>query len=452
MVTYHNYPTSEEKKRHAEDLIRAARSSMMSKEQFLFYSQIAFGLKIELSNIGTMGTDGEKLYIDPQFVCGADPEFLDQKEELTKVLHQNGVISDEDYDKHLESLKVFYKKKTQEELVFVLLHEIRHVTQSTISRGKFLDKDLVQLASDYQINNKLCVELHNSVGQAKKQLPILNACLTDDKYFKTVQDSLVEWTMEEIYLDLLKEKDKQTGKGKGSSFDVHFEISEEQAEIIKSSVITAARLAGNKGTPQDITNLVDSWTKPKIKWHRLLDRTLKSFNIKDLNYQQPNARSWPLTSNLRASGVIDGRQYYVQPSYTKEETINILLAFDMSGSINNDIKIKILSEVAGILKQFQSPNLHILCWDTEVHNYQTFTSTALSDIKNYKLKGGGGTEVNCIFNYMKDNSINVDQVVVFTDGYFFSEPKLKAVKNPLWVIFDNKAFKVSKGKVVHYED
>ena len=46
----------------------------------------------------------------------------------------------------------------------------------------------------------------------------------------------------------------------------------------------------------------------------------------------------------------------------------------------------------------------LFCFDTEVPT-QTFTEQNLEEIKEYELAGGGGTEFDCCFDYMKEEGI-----------------------------------------------
>ena len=39
------------------------------------------------------------------------------------------------------------------------------------------------------------------------------------------------------------------------------------------------------------------------------------------------------------------------------------------------------------------------------------------EISEYELAGGGGTMFECMFEFLKDNDIQPDKLVVFTDGY-----------------------------------
>lgn len=460
----HGYKTSQEKCDKALEMMRVARINMIQggdKSQ-PFYAALALNLQLKVAPIGTMATNGVDLIFDPEFVMGADPLFLKQHEDWVKSLEDAGVISHDETDNMKVQRSKFFAKKSIEELVFVITHEVRHCVNEHMIRGKHLDHSLFNKAGDYNINNRLAFELYGGIEQAKRSLPIFHSCLHDEKYCSHNSDksSYEEWISEAIYQDLLKEQQenekngKQSGSGIGKgSFDQHAEISEEQAEKLKDVVIAAAQQSGDK-CPSDVRKLVNDWTKPQIKWHNLLDRSLKNQNIHDYDYSNPHTRSWVVTDSLRQSGMITNNQYYVQPSYTREQTIEVCVWIDTSGSISDEVKRQFLGECSGVLKQFNNVKLHLACWGTEVINYQVIDHAGLSDLKTYKLHDGGGTQLECVADFIEKEKINCMNQVILTDGHFFGEdptPRFKKFKNTILVIFGNPDYTSNHGRVVHYE-
>ena len=41
----------------------------------------------------------------------------------------------------------------------------------------------------------------------------------------------------------------------------------------------------------------------------------------------------------------------------------------------------------------------------------------MGEFMEYELAGGGGTDFDCVFDYMKENGITPKKHVMFTDGY-----------------------------------
>jgi predicted metal-dependent peptidase len=61
--------------------------------------------------------------------------------------------------------------------------------------------------------------------------------------------------------------------------------------------------------------------------------------------------------------------------------------------------------------------LDLWCFDTAVYGYQQFTGDNADEIMEYKCKGGGGTDFDVNYEFMKENDINPKRFIMFTDGY-----------------------------------
>jgi len=471
----HHFETSEEKKRLCRDMISVAKVRLLSKNTTRFYSILAMNMNVKMCNIGTIATDGKTLYVDPQFICGADPEYLEHKNAINKVYHELGMISDEEFVEITENLKRWYHKKSLDEVVALIVHEVRHTLgATTIRKMSKPTKELINLysfASDFLINGRIAYELCGNGGsksieeiikQFKKDYPIFEQACIDEKYYKIENNRFVEWTVDEVYEDLLKKrKQKQEGdgggsdEGEGKSFDVHLDITEEQAEKIKGLVIQAASGMQAGDIPSDIKIAVDNWTKPQIKWTTFLDRSLKSQIIHDYDYSKPAARSFMLTKNLRKKGYLTNKQHMIVPSMVTQDTLEVMLVFDSSGSIYGSqwTLSKILGEAAGIIKQFPNGKVHVCCFDTKVHNYQVFDSASLEDLKSYSIQGGGGSSITCVGEMIRDNKIVLNSMVVFTDLEIDCDWSLfNHIKNSVWVVFNRPDLNAPMGKTIHYKE
>jgi predicted metal-dependent peptidase len=102
---------------------------------------------------------------------------------------------------------------------------------------------------------------------------------------------------------------------------------------------------------------------------------------------------------------------------TNEDTIDVSVAIDMSGSISDKMAKDFLSEVKGIMDEYQDFKLDLWCFDTQVYNYAKFTSDNADEIMSYEVKGGGGTDFDANFEYMKENDIEPKRFIMFTDMY-----------------------------------
>jgi predicted metal-dependent peptidase len=83
----------------------------------------------------------------------------------------------------------------------------------------------------------------------------------------------------------------------------------------------------------------------------------------------------------------------------------------------------------------------------------------ISELTNIDVKGGGGTNPRCLFEYFdsKQCKVKPDLVLIFTDGYFWSDTIenkwIRKYKNTIWVMSEyyNKEFKPDFGKVTQAE-
>ena len=126
---------------------------------------------------------------------------------------------------------------------------------------------------------------------------------------------------------------------------------------------------------------------------------------------------------------------------------NIVLAIDTSGSMFSDENLSnIVSLAVSIVKKYNADG-EIIYWDTSVSSTGTFKDRR--SLVRTSVKGGGGTDINCLFEYLdkkyprKYNKPSL--ILVMTDGYFgtLKEDYVKRYKNVIWAITeeDYNAFK-----------
>jgi hypothetical protein len=70
-----------------------------------------------------------------------------------------------------------------------------------------------------------------------------------------------------------------------------------------------------------------------------------------------------------------------------------------------------------MMDAFDGYKVHVFCFDTEIYNPQTFDSENMESIEDYEPMGGGGTDFDAIFDYLKSEAISPNRLIVFTDGY-----------------------------------
>jgi predicted metal-dependent peptidase len=132
--------------------------------------------------------------------------------------------------------------------------------------------------------------------------------------------------------------------------------------------------------------------------------------------------------------------------------IDIALFIDASGSMGEDMLKDILSETAGIMESFPAYRIHVASFDTEVYNPQQYNSENLEDITEYQIKGGGGTDFDCVFDYLKANDIEPKRLVVFTDGYPFGSWGDENYADTVWILHGTTTIEPPWGQHAYYDE
>jgi len=142
------------------------------------------------------------------------------------------------------------------------------------------------------------------------------------------------------------------------------------------------------------------------------------------------------------------------PGMNFEETIDLCVAIDMSGSIGDAQAKDFLSEVKGIMDEYKDYKITVWCFDTKVYNEQEFSADTGDDINEYEVMGGGGTDFMVNWTYMKDQDIQPKKFLMFTDGYAWDSWGDPDYCDTLFVIHSHhdKALEAPFGMTAHYEE
>ena len=422
--------------RSAECRERMVFSRMSLIINYPFFGIIACRLQLVEDNIRckTMATDGRHLFYNVGFVMGVPEE--DRDEVRAKIKADKPDLTDAQIDQAICGL-------TDLNITAAIVHEIMHCMFEHFIRRNSRNAQKWNRAADYAINQIIVKEL-----QAQKFAEIQSTWLYDKKY-----DGMVA---EEIY-PLLEDNDGDgdswddhpgqgqaggnggdDGDDRGTVGDIFGDITEaEMAEDMKSFRETVRSAAQAAKVPGDLQRMLDNATMPRIDWRTKVIRTLQSWMKRNMSFQRPSRRSW-------GTGCIF-------PGYLPEETIDICIALDMSGSITNEMAKEMLGEIVGMTKQFPSFRIKLLCFDTSVYNPQTFTDADINKLLAYRVKGGGGTDFDAVWEYMKAEKYKPKQLIMFTDGYPFGSWGDADYCETLFVIHGTTSIVAPFGGTVYYE-
>lgn len=337
------------------------------------------------------------------------------------------------------------------EIEFLFGHEVLHCVYDHFGRRGDRDPMLFNVANDYAVNGDL---KKHRVGEFITSVPCLYDAKYEGKSSEEIYDDLYE-NAEKINMSDLIDKlldDHLDGEGDGDDGDDDGDekdgrgkkpklSAEERQKIkdeIKEAVLSAAAASDGAGNlPAGVRRLIQDMTAPKMNWRELLRMQLESTIKSDFTWMRASRRGWHMDA--------------VMPGMKNDELIDIAIGIDASGSIDNQMLRDFLSETQGIMDQFQSYKIHIFTFDTGVYNPQQYNSDNLDTICDYEVKGGGGTDFDAIFNYLKEEQIEPRRLVVFTDGYPFGSWGDESYADTVWIIHGNTTVVPPWGQHAYYE-
>jgi predicted metal-dependent peptidase len=205
------------------------------------------------------------------------------------------------------------------------------------------------------------------------------------------------------------------------------EASEKNIEKIRSAAIfTAQQIEKQGGTLSDnAKKLINDMLEPQVPWQELLSQFItKCYGQKNI-WSRPNRRFVHSNTYLPSR---DG------------EHINIVVGIDTSASVDEHLPL-FLGELNGIVKSFANYQITVVEADYNVQKCTVYNEENLLDLENNKFHthGGGGTELHSIFDYVTENDIDADAIVMFTDGLNstpFNEDETPSIPT-LWIVTPN---------------
>lgn len=341
----------------AAEKLSIARIALQRKHPFYAYLSLKLKL-VEDPTVGTAGVDGKgNMYYAPDFI----------------------------------------NKMSTDELVFLWGHEIGHLIFEHVALKGKRHHILWNMAGDYAINLLL---VRDQVGK------FIEGGLLEKKY--------EDWTAAQIYEDLLKdaeENEKKYGQAEGAdNHDKWGELTEEQQERVtrewQQNAVAAAHAAKQAGgeVPEAFRGLIAGLTETKIRWQDIVREKIKSHNKEEVSWSRVNRRR-----NLGS---------FNYPGQQPGEKVSFMVAIDVSGSFTQDMVTEAMSEVYGATREFNEVTVEVIQWDTRVYGHATFTQDDGEKMLDYQIQGGGGTDFNCVNEWLRENQKEPSQLFVFTDLYF----------------------------------
>lgn len=342
----------------------------------------------------------------------------------------------------------FVNKLTPKQAEFGFAHEVLHNVFDHMGRRDTRDPVLSNIAADYCVNQILKDE---RIGEVPDWIKIYQ----DNKYRG--------WSYEQVYDDVYEKAEKIDMATLGEMLDEHLDgegdgeddsdsdgkgdgngrpklSAEDKKKIrdeIKEAMVAAAQAAGAGRIPAGVARMISDFTEPKMDWRQLLRMNIQSILKSNFSFSRPNRKSQHCGAIL--------------PGMMNDQTVDVSISIDMSGSISDKQAKDFISEVKGIMDEYVDFKLDIWCFDTEVYNYAQFTGDTADEIMDYKVKGGGGTDFDCNFTFMKNEQIEPKKFIMFTDGYPAGSWGDEDYCDTLFIIHGDETIIAPYGQTAHYK-
>ena len=381
-----------------------------------FFGHLSMGLQLACAPCKTACTDGSRLIFDPAFA----------------------------------------EKLSDQELQFVILHEVLHCVFRHCIRGKGLHSVLYNIACDIVVNSTILAMW----GQESMMI-------AGEKAMHLAPDGKEgrEYNAEEIYQMLIHQNHTngiyqmqiaQNNANKSSQMQTDnegFEKSSFDRHDIWQGICDKAQLQDNwnrkiqsafrqcgdsTGMPQQVRTIVqDIARRSGLNWKQLLHDFLQS-DTYDYNFLPPDRR-------------YAFSDFYL-PAYNMDEehqtADDIWICIDTSGSVTGEELTCTMAEILDAMRQAGLKG-RISFFDSNITEPEPFEFE--NDLKNLTAQGGGGTSFHIIFRYLKEK-LYPDlprAILIFTDGYARIPEQKAALDVPvLWLICKGGNADVPWGQVI----
>ena len=332
----------------------------------------------------------------------------------------------------------FFEPLTVKQIEFVIAHEILHNVFDHMGRTEGRDRKIFNIAADYCVNGQL---IRDRIGEQPPEIKIFH----DSKYYG--------WSAEQVYDEIYETMDEEELAALGQLLDDHVDwsnnggkdgqpqYSKEELKAIRDemreAVMQAAQAAGAGNVPASVARMIKDLTEPKMNWREILRQQIQSTIKNDYTFMRPNRKGWHMNAVL--------------PGQNFQETIDICVSIDMSGSISDAQAKDFMSEIKGIMDEYQDFKLKIWCFDTKVYNEADFNGYNMDEFMDYEPMGGGGTEFDVNWDYMKENDICPKKFIMFTDGYPWGSWGDELYCDTVFIIHGNDSIVPPFGEYAYYE-
>lgn len=154
-----------------------------------------------------------------------------------------------------------------------------------------------------------------------------------------------------------------------------------------------------------------------INKHKTPIRSWKAV-MRDMVRKVTQTRSFARINNRLAAARV------IAPSVKNQLTnSDIIFAIDVSGSMHGKPMNDTINEIVSLSRSTPIVNMRVIYWDAEVMNdiLVKNSKSLASQSSTFSFKGGGGTNINCVYDYIMEKQYKPTGIVYLTDGYVYGD-------------------------------
>ncbi len=309
----------------------------------------------------------------------------------------------------------FMATLTEPERRFVLMHELMHILLMHPIRMKGRDAELYNIAADIVVNDackRLADKIHMKPPEQGTYATISPILSTEELYGMLRQDNDRHKQGQTISVRLkYNSSDIKPGGVKvrvvqdlqpGDMTDAQRSALEREIQkMVRNAQKGDPGIGRSLFVPAQVLTLAES---RKLPWKVLLREYMTENEDDDASYATPERKYIHMDLIL--------------PGYCQSEgRLTELWAFvDSSGSIGQVEMNQFLTQLYRISRQFHC-TMHIAYWDTAVTDvYRSITGE--KRILECVPRHSGGTDINCVYKWMREEHVKPDVMLILTDGEY----------------------------------
>ena len=371
----------ETKKNVLRKMIRC-RSLILGR--YPFYGYLVMHLQLGVADCGTACTDMKHLLFDPDFA----------------------------------------ERLSDDEMIFVMLHEVLHCALLHCTRGRGFQPELYNIAADIVVNSNILYSM--GIPEFKVDgIPAMHKTPYGQEGY--------HFSAEEVYRMLLRNNNLGFNV-RDVSFDSHavwssVEKSDAEEDTWKTLTAEGSKHYSSSEMPQSVREYILALEREaKVDWRTVLQDFIQVYNDRFDYSFSPSDRRYTWSD-------------YVIPAFseqTDERVENLWFCVDTSGSVSRDMLSAVMSEIRQAILLFDHLSGKLSFFDTHVTEPVPFDEE--EDLYDIPVSGGGGTSFAAIFRYLKEfpEEEMPSAIIVLTDGYCDYPDEKAAMDIPvLWIICDN---------------